>query len=70
MPFTVGIADDEGSPIYGVKLPAGYRQWKMVAVQLRQVGREATSIPANEVSGRSAAPAISQETRNVADQPA
>ena len=28
---TAGRADDEGSPVYGVKIPAGYRQWQMIA---------------------------------------
>jgi len=28
---SVAIADDEGSPIYGVTIPAGYRQWEFVA---------------------------------------
>ncbi len=32
MPFTTGWADDEASPIFGVKIPAGYRAWEMVAV--------------------------------------
>jgi hypothetical protein len=32
VPFTAGRADDESSPIFGVKIPAGYRQWKLVAV--------------------------------------
>jgi hypothetical protein len=32
MPFTAGRADDEASPIFGVKIPAGYRGWEMVAV--------------------------------------
>jgi hypothetical protein len=33
MPITAGRADDDGaSPIFGVKIPAGYRQWEMVAV--------------------------------------
>jgi hypothetical protein len=27
-----GQADGEASPIYGVKIPAGYRDWKLVAV--------------------------------------
>ncbi|MGA9474833.1 MAG: cytochrome P460 family protein [Terriglobales bacterium] len=46
-----GESDGEGSPIYGVKVPAGYRDWKLIAVnnllvpgkvdQLRaQVGNE------------------------------
>lgn len=28
---SVAIADDKGSPIYGVTVPAGYRQWELVA---------------------------------------
>jgi hypothetical protein len=28
---SVGIADDNGSPIFGVTIPAGYRQWEFVA---------------------------------------
>jgi len=32
VPFTAGRADDESSPIFGVKIPAGCRQWKLVAV--------------------------------------
>jgi hypothetical protein len=30
--MTAGDADDQGSPIYGVKIPAGYREWPLVAV--------------------------------------
>ena len=30
--MTAGGADDESSPIYGVKIPAGYREWPLVAV--------------------------------------
>jgi Cytochrome P460 len=32
MPFAAGGADDDASPIYGVKLPAGYREWQLVSV--------------------------------------
>jgi hypothetical protein len=32
MPIAPGHADGEGSPIYGVKIPGGYRQWEMVGV--------------------------------------
>jgi hypothetical protein len=32
MPFKAGSADDEGSPIYGVKIPPGYRGWELVSV--------------------------------------
>jgi hypothetical protein len=27
-----GHADEQASPIYGVKIPAGYRDWKLIAV--------------------------------------
>ena len=27
-----GPADEEASPIYGVRIPAGYRDWKLIAV--------------------------------------
>ena len=32
MRFTAGRADEEGSPIFGVKIPPGYRQWELIAV--------------------------------------
>ncbi len=32
MPFTAGRADEAASPIYGVKIPAGYRDWPLIAV--------------------------------------
>ena len=38
-PFAAGGADDEGSPIYGVKIPAGYRDWPLV-----NVGHEAANL--------------------------
>jgi hypothetical protein len=28
---TASIGDDEGSPIFGVKIPTGYRQWELIA---------------------------------------
>lgn len=31
MPLTLRAAGDEGSPIFGVRMPAGYRQWELVA---------------------------------------
>jgi hypothetical protein len=40
MPYTAGSADDEGSPIYGVKIAAGYRDWPVVSV-----AHEAGDIP-------------------------
>jgi hypothetical protein len=27
-----GQSDGDSSPIYGVKIPAGYRDWKVIAV--------------------------------------
>jgi hypothetical protein len=30
--FTAGQANDTASPIYGVTIPAGYRQWELVSV--------------------------------------
>jgi hypothetical protein len=32
LPFTAGGADDEGSPIYGVRIPTGYRDWHLISV--------------------------------------
>ncbi|MGA8983888.1 MAG: hypothetical protein WB470_14525 [Candidatus Acidiferrales bacterium] len=32
MAHASGQSDGEGSPIYGVKVPAGYRDWKLIAV--------------------------------------
>ena len=31
MPFALRAADDDSSPIYGVRIPAGYRQWELIA---------------------------------------
>jgi hypothetical protein len=31
-PVASGRPDDEAAPIYGVTIPAGYRDWKMIAV--------------------------------------
>src|ERR1700732_2659328 len=32
MTFSAGGADDEGSPIFGVKIPPGYRDWRLISV--------------------------------------
>lgn len=32
MAFTAGHADSQGSPIYGITIPAGYRQWELISV--------------------------------------
>src|SRR4051794_36642562 len=30
-PLAPGRADDEASPIFGIKIPARYRQWELIA---------------------------------------
>jgi hypothetical protein len=32
VPIAAGSADDDGSPIFGVRLPAGYRDWPVISV--------------------------------------
>ena len=32
IPFGAGLADKQVSPIFGIKLPAGYRDWKLISV--------------------------------------
>src|SRR5580700_10332658 len=32
MTLSAGGADDESSPIFGVKIPAGYRDWRLISV--------------------------------------
>jgi len=32
MTFSAGGADDESSPIFGVKIPPGYRDWRLISV--------------------------------------
>ena len=32
LPFGAGGADDEAAPIYGVKVPPGYRDWRLISV--------------------------------------
>jgi hypothetical protein len=32
MPFTAGGAGDEAAPIYGIKIPAGFRDWALINV--------------------------------------
>ena len=29
---TAGLADDEAVPIFGIKIPAGYRDWRLISV--------------------------------------
>jgi hypothetical protein len=32
MPFDIGHADDEATPIFGIKMPPGYRDWRLISV--------------------------------------
>jgi hypothetical protein len=32
MPFDVGRADDEATPIFGIKMFPGYRDWRLISV--------------------------------------
>jgi hypothetical protein len=32
MPFSAGGADDQSSPIFGIKIPLGYRDWRLISV--------------------------------------
>src|ERR1700687_6300385 len=32
LPFASGHAEDETSPIFGVKIPAEYRDWRLISV--------------------------------------
>lgn len=50
LPFTAGRADDDASPIFGVKIPAGYRQWEMVAPSHEQNFDEFRAILGNPLS--------------------
>jgi Cytochrome P460 len=41
-----GMADGEASPIYGVTIPAGYRDWKLIAVNQLLVAGKADQLRA------------------------
>jgi len=32
MTFSAGGADDESAPVFGIKIPAGYRDWRLISV--------------------------------------
>lgn len=32
MPLAAGRADDKAAPIFGITIPAGYRQWELIAI--------------------------------------
>jgi hypothetical protein len=51
IPLTAGRADDgEASPIFGVKIPTGYRQWELVAVSHEAGLDELRGILGNDVA--------------------
>jgi hypothetical protein len=50
MPFAPGRADDEGSPIFGVTVPAGYRQWELIAPSHETGLDEFRAILGNDIS--------------------
>jgi hypothetical protein len=48
---SVGLADDEGSPIFGVKIPDGYRHWELIAPSHEEGGfNELRGILGNEIA--------------------
>jgi hypothetical protein len=54
-PFAASLADDGASPIFGVRIPDGYRDWKLIAVgqevafdELRGVLGNATAAKASQ----------------------
>jgi Cytochrome P460 len=48
--FAADRADSESSPIYGVKIPAGYRHWELIAVAHEQGFNELRAILGNALS--------------------
>jgi Cytochrome P460 len=51
MQSTAGRADDDSSPIFGVKIPAGYRQWELIAASHEAGGfNELRGILGNAIS--------------------
>jgi hypothetical protein len=38
MTLSAGGADDESSPIFGIKIPAGYRDWRLISVAHEEGG--------------------------------
>jgi hypothetical protein len=54
-PFAASLADDDASPIFGVRIPDGYRDWKLIAVgqevgldELRGVLGNAAAVKASQ----------------------
>ncbi len=32
LPFSAGRSDDASSPIFGIQIPSGYRDWRLISV--------------------------------------
>ena len=50
IPSTPGCADGESSPIFGVTIPNGYRQWELIGVAHEQGLDELRSIVGNDIA--------------------
>jgi hypothetical protein len=48
-----GQSDGDSSPIYGVKIPAGYRDWKLIAVDHLLVAGKVDQLRAQRYSDQS-----------------
>ena len=52
-PAVAGSADDDGSAVFGVKLPAGYRDWQLISVAYEAGGlNDIRAILGNDVAVR------------------
>src|ERR1700761_6164893 len=50
VPVAAGQTDDDASPIFGVKIPQGYRNWEMVAVSEEAGLDELRGVLGNDVA--------------------
>ena len=49
--FSAGGADDESSPIFGIKIPPGYRDWRLISVAHEEGGlNDLRAILGNDVA--------------------
>jgi len=64
MAFSAAYADETASPIYGVTIPVGYRQWELIAPSHEALLDELRGILGNPVAmkayrkGRSLSPTV------------
>src|SRR5271165_6801062 len=66
MAHASGYADEQAAPIYGVKIPAGYRDWKLIAVDQLLVPGKADQLRA-QCGNDIAIKAFKEETRPFPD---